>query len=81
MPVDYVQMAASVAGVKALSGGVDRSSLSAALEEAFDYDGLSLVHVPVYFGDDPLGGMGAYGCWNVGSWCDDVQERYVRTLI
>ena len=22
--------------------------------------------------------MGAYGRWNVGNWCDDVQERYVR---
>ena len=81
VPVDYVQMAASVAGVKALSGGFDRVSLTAALEEAFAYDGLSLVHVPVYFGDDPRGGMGAYGRWNVGNWCDDVQDRYVRTLI
>ena len=81
VPVDYVQMAASVAGVKALSGGFDRNSLTAALEEAFAYDGLSLVHIPVYFGDDPRGGMGAYGRWNVGNWCDDVQERYTRTLI
>ena len=81
VPVDYVQMAASVPGVKALSGGLDPSSLEAALEEAFDYDGLSLIHVPVYYGDDPRGGMGAYGRWNVGNWCDDVQDRYVRTLI
>ena len=81
VPVDYVRMAASVAGVKALSGGFDRASLAAALEEAFAYDGLSLIHVPVYFGDDPRGGMGAYGRWNVGNWCDDVQERYTRTLI
>ena len=35
----------------------------------------------VYFGDDPRGGMGAYGHWNVGNWCDDVQDRYIRTLI
>ena len=42
---------------------------------------LSLVHVPVYFGDDPRGGMGACGRWNVGNWCGDVQERYVRALI
>ena len=81
VPVDYVQMAASVPGVKALSGGFDPSSLEAALEEAFDHDGLSLIHVPVYYGDDPRGGMGAYGRWNVGNWCDDVQDRYVRTLI
>ena len=81
VPVDYVRMAASVAGVKALSGGFDRASLTAALEQAFAYDGLSLVHVPVYFGDDPRGGMGAYGRWNVGNWCEEVQGRYRRTLI
>ena len=79
--VDYVRMAESVAGVKALFGGFDRASLSRALEEAFAHPGLSLVHVPVYFGDHPSGGMGAYGRWNVGNWCDDVQERYTRTLI
>ena len=36
VPADYVQMAASVPGVKALS-----------------------IHVPVYYGDDLWGGMGA----------------------
>ena len=81
VPVDYVQMAASVAGVNALSGGFDRHSLLAALEQAFAYPGLSLVHVPVYFGDDPRGGMGAYGRWNVGNWCDDVQSLYTRSRI
>ena len=79
--VDYVRMAGSVAGVKALFGGYERASLLRALEEAFDYRGLSLIHVPVYFGDAPCGGMGAYGRWNVGNWCDDVQDRYTRTLI
>ena len=79
--VDYVRMASSVAGVKALFGGFDRAGLVRALEEAFDHPGLSLIHVPVYFGDDPCGGMGAYGRWNVGNWCDDVQKRYTRTLI
>ena len=33
------------------------------------------MHVPVYFGDDPLGGLGAYGCWNVGPWVGDVQAQ------
>ena len=79
--VDYVRMASSVAGVKALFGGYDRASLLRALDEAFDHPGLALIHVPVYFGDDPCGGMGAYGRWNVGNWCDDVQDRYTRTLI
>ena len=79
--VDYVRMASAVAGVRALWGGFDRDALIAALEQAFAYDGLSLIHVPVYFGGDPRGGMGAYGRWNVGNWCDDVQRRYTRTLI
>lgn len=79
--VDYVQMASSVSGVKAVFAGFDGSSLRAALVEAGKYDGLSLVHVPVYAGDDPMGGMGAYGSWNVGNWVDDVQARYLRQKI
>ncbi len=43
------------------------------LEEAKAYDGLSLICVPVYAGDDELGGMGVFGRWNVGNWCEDVQ--------
>ena len=50
-------------------------ALSQTLGKALDGGGLSLVHVPVYFGDDPLGGLGAWGDWNVGSWVDDVQDR------
>ncbi len=81
VPVDYVAMARSVSGVAALSGGFDGTTLSEALKEAHAHPGLSLVHVPVYYGDDAAGGMGAYGQWNVGSWCDDVQRRYVRMRI
>jgi len=81
MAVGCVRMTSSVERVKAPSAGSDRESLLRALEEAFDYPGLSLIHVPVYFGDHPSGGMGAYGRWNVGNWCDDVQDRYTRTLI
>ncbi len=79
--VDYVQMAAAVGGVKAIYGGTDQIALKAALEEAHAHDGLSVVHVPVYSGDDPLGGMGAYGSWNVGNWVDDVQKRYTEQNI
>ena len=43
------------------------------MHEALAHDGLALVHVPVYFGDDPLGGLGAYGRWNVGNWVSDTQ--------
>jgi 3D-(3,5/4)-trihydroxycyclohexane-1,2-dione acylhydrolase (decyclizing) len=74
--VDYVALARAVEGVNAIFGGYDRSSLEAALEKAHAGGGLSLVHVPVYWGDDPRGGMGVYGRWNVGDWCEDVQERY-----
>jgi 3D-(3,5/4)-trihydroxycyclohexane-1,2-dione acylhydrolase (decyclizing) len=31
------------------------------------------VHVPVYFGDDPLGMLGAWGRWNIGSWVEETQ--------
>ena len=81
VPVDYVQLANAVHGVLALSGGTDGASLDDALERAHAHRGLSLVHVPVYHGDDPAGGMGAYGQWNVGNWCEDVQDRYARMSI
>jgi 3D-(3,5/4)-trihydroxycyclohexane-1,2-dione acylhydrolase (decyclizing) len=74
--VDYVALGAAVQGVNALFGGFDRTRLEAALERAHDHDGLSLIHVPVYWGSDPRGGMGVYGRWNVGDWCDEVQDRY-----
>lgn len=79
--VDYVKLAGAVSGVRALAGGMDEASLTAALEEARAWPGLSLVHVPVYFGDNPAVGLGAYGQWNVGNWVDDVQRQYSRTLI
>jgi 3D-(3,5/4)-trihydroxycyclohexane-1,2-dione acylhydrolase (decyclizing) len=79
--VDYVQLAGSVTGVLALWGGENTSSLHDALKRAHAHDGLSLVHVPVYAGERPEGGLGAYGSWNVGNWCDDVQRRYLATLI
>lgn len=74
--VDYVQLATSVKGVKAFWGGDTRESLASALHDAHAHDGLSVVHVPVYAGTAPEGGLGAYGSWNVGNWCADVQRRY-----
>jgi 3D-(3,5/4)-trihydroxycyclohexane-1,2-dione acylhydrolase (decyclizing) len=79
--VDYVALANAVAGVKALSGGTDQASLRQAMSAAQAHPGLSLVHVRVYYGPDPAGGMGAYGQWNVGNWCADVQMAYAETLI
>ncbi|MBX2805919.1 MAG: thiamine pyrophosphate-binding protein [Hyphomicrobiales bacterium] len=81
VPVDYVQLASAVQGVKAVFGGHDADSFRAALDEAGSHHGLSLVHVPVYAGNDPLGGMGAYGSWNVGNWVEDVQSRYLKQKI
>ncbi len=79
--VDYVALAGAIRGVNALFGGFDGASLKAALSKAHDYQGLSLIHVPVYWGSDPRGGMGAYGRWNVGDWCDEVQDRYHSQLL
>ncbi|GAA0268547.1 thiamine pyrophosphate-binding protein [Actinomadura nitritigenes] len=72
--VDYVAWAESVEGVTALHGGYTRESLREALEKARRQEGLSLVHVPVYFGDDPAGGLPSYGRWNVGNWVEDTQR-------
>lgn len=71
--VDYVAWARAVEGVLALDGGRTVAELEQALRTAFAHDGLSLVHVPVYWGDDPLGGLGAWGRWNVGSWVAETQ--------
>ncbi|MGB7268359.1 MAG: thiamine pyrophosphate-dependent enzyme [Albidovulum sp.] len=79
--VDYAAMASAVAGVKALNGGYNRHELDAALEVAYAHDGLSLIHIPVYSGHDPIAGMGAYGSWNVGNWVEDVQNRYLSATI
>jgi len=66
--VDYRAWAAAVSGITALHGGYRPEELEAALEQAATAGGLAVIHVPVYFGDDPLGGMGSFGRWNVGSW-------------
>ncbi|GAC1329870.1 MAG: hypothetical protein NVSMB26_06630 [Beijerinckiaceae bacterium] len=79
--VDYVRLASSVQGVKAVYGGTDQQSLLQALKEAHAHPGLSVVHVPVYAGEDLRAGLGAWGQWNVGNWCEDVQDAYVRQEI
>ncbi len=79
MHVDYVAWARAVPGVLALEGGNTPDLLQAALEQARKYDGLSLIHLPVYFGKNPMGGMGVYGRWNVGNWCENVQSLRHKT--
>jgi 3D-(3,5/4)-trihydroxycyclohexane-1,2-dione acylhydrolase (decyclizing) len=78
---DYVAMANAVRGVLGVWGGTSRESLRDALARARAHPGLSLVHVPVYSGDAPEGGMGAWGAWNVGSWCETVQAEYHRQTL
>ena len=76
--IDYTALAGSVKGVNALFGGYDTVSFKEALEKAYAYEGLSVVTVPVYIGDDELGGLGVYGSWNVGNWCAEVQKEHHR---
>ena len=61
-------------GILALDGGDTPVSLKQAPEQAGKHNGLSFIRVPVYFGKDPIGGMGVYGRWNVGNWSDEVQS-------
>ncbi len=76
--VDYVQLASAVRGVRAIFGGDDAEALRAALRAAHAHAGLSVVHVPVYCGADERGGLGAWGQWNVGNWCEDVQAEWMQ---
>lgn len=71
--VDYVAWAKAVRGVQALCGGTSIEELTEALDAAGQYRGLSLIHVPIYFGDDELGGFGSFGRWNVGPWVTATQ--------
>jgi 3D-(3,5/4)-trihydroxycyclohexane-1,2-dione acylhydrolase (decyclizing) len=76
--VDYQKLAAAASGVMAISGGDTADTLRAALKAAHGYNGLSVIHVPVYCGPDELGGLGAWGEWNVGNWCEDVQAAWTK---
>jgi 3D-(3,5/4)-trihydroxycyclohexane-1,2-dione acylhydrolase (decyclizing) len=72
--VDYTAMAGAFKGVNVLFGGYTPKEFKSALENTHSYDGLSVIHLPVYCGKNELGGMGAFGRWNVGNWCEDVQK-------
>jgi 3D-(3,5/4)-trihydroxycyclohexane-1,2-dione acylhydrolase (decyclizing) len=76
--VDYVRLAGAVSGVNALHGGWTADELRSALKTAHAHDGLSVIHVPVYAGDHELAGLGAWGQWNVGNWCTDVQREWLE---
>jgi 3D-(3,5/4)-trihydroxycyclohexane-1,2-dione acylhydrolase (decyclizing) len=74
LQVDYVAWASAIPGLLALDGGRSPNSLQEALEKAWQHPGLALVHLPVYFGPNDLGGMGVFGRWNVGNWSEEVQK-------
>jgi 3D-(3,5/4)-trihydroxycyclohexane-1,2-dione acylhydrolase (decyclizing) len=71
--VDYVAWGRAIKGVNALHGGYTTESLTEALNQAKAHNGLSLIHIPVYYGPDELGGMGVFGRWNVGNWSKETQ--------
>jgi 3D-(3,5/4)-trihydroxycyclohexane-1,2-dione acylhydrolase (decyclizing) len=81
VPVDYVRLASAVTGVKALHGGWNVRELAAALEEGHAHSGLSVLHVPVYAGENSMGGLSAWGEWNVGNWCEAVQGEWLAQEI
>lgn len=72
-PIEYLQWARSVPGVLGLDGGRTPDALQDALDRAFAHKGMSLIHLPVYYGTNPLGGLGVFGRWNVGNWVQDTQ--------
>jgi thiamine pyrophosphate-dependent acetolactate synthase large subunit-like protein len=76
--VDYLQLAAAFKGVASFDGGSSINQLNQALESGYQYKCLSLVSIPVYSGDHELGGLGAFGNWNVGNWCESVQQEKHR---
>lgn len=72
--VDFAAMAGAVDGVLGLYGGTSPEEFHAALAKASTHVGLTLIHVPVYFGDEVGAGLGSYGRWNVGPWSHDVED-------
>jgi 3D-(3,5/4)-trihydroxycyclohexane-1,2-dione acylhydrolase (decyclizing) len=76
--VDYVRLAGAVGGLLAVHGGWSADDLKSALKSAHAHKGLSIVHVPVYCGAHELSSLGAWGDWNVGNWCDAVQQTWIE---
>jgi 3D-(3,5/4)-trihydroxycyclohexane-1,2-dione acylhydrolase (decyclizing) len=71
--IDFVAWGHAIKGINAMEGGRSPESLLDALNQAKAYEGLSLIHLPVYWGPDEMGGLGLYGRWNVGNWCEETQ--------
>ncbi len=73
--VDYARMASAVEGVAGFSVKKTGTNLQSTLLKAFNHNGLSLVHIPVHYGENELSGLGAFGNWNVGNWCKEIQNK------
>ncbi len=73
LAIDYIAWAKSIPGVAAFEANRSPDELLAALDQARAHSTLSLIHVPVYYGPDPLGGLGSFGRWNVGNWVEETQ--------
>lgn len=72
--VNYIAWGKAIKGVNAVDGGFSTQSLRSALKNARQYKGLSLVYLSIYSGDNPLGGMGVFGRWNVGNGSKETQK-------
>ena len=73
LKVDYLTWAGSIPGLLTLDGGRTPEQLLKALDQAGRHTGLSLIHLPVYYGSHELGGMGVFGRWNVDNWVEETQ--------
>jgi 3D-(3,5/4)-trihydroxycyclohexane-1,2-dione acylhydrolase (decyclizing) len=76
--VDYVAWAKGVRGVNGIGPIWTSEELQVALNDAYSFAGLTLIHVPVYFGSDPRGSLGAFGRWNVGPWVGETQKLVMK---
>ena len=65
-------------GVKGISGGHSPAELRSALQEAYAYPGLSLIHLPVFSGNHELNSLRVRESWNVGNWRHEVQAEHHR---
>jgi len=73
LQVDYLRWASAIPGCWS-GGGSNPEALQIALEEAGSHAGLTLIHLPVYYGPDPLGGMGGFTALERSNWCEDAAE-------
>ena len=79
--IDYQHLCKAVQGVHFIDGGDNSKSLRNALDTAYKTPGLSLVHVKVMWNAAGDSSTGAFGKWNIGNACDEVQAEYMKQTI